>query len=89
MQMPAVSRFVDGSGLVVAGIVPRSPAAESGIREGDQIQALNFREVVSRQELYRELWKYAAGATIRVAVVREGQSLTIEVASADRAEFYR
>ena len=52
-------------------------------------QALNYREVASRQELYRELWRHAAGATIRVAVVREGQPLTIEVASADRAEFYR
>jgi serine protease Do len=72
---------------VVAGIVPRSPA-ESGIREGDLIQALNFREVANRQGLYRELWKHAAGATIRVAIVRKGQSLTIAVTIADRAEFF-
>ncbi len=83
--------FTDNTpaGLAVAGMVPRSPAAESGIREGDLIRGLNFREVASRQELYRELWRYVAGATIQVTVVREGRSLTIEVASADRAEFYR
>lgn len=77
------------AGLVVAGIVPRSPAAESGMREGDVIRALNFREVASRQELYRELWRHPAGATIRITILRGGGSLTIEATSVDRAEFYR
>jgi S1-C subfamily serine protease len=77
------------AGLLVAGIVPRSPAAEAGVREGDVIQALNFREVATRQELYRELWRHPAGATIRVTVIREQRSLTVDVASADRADFYR
>ncbi len=83
--------FTDNTpaGLVVAGVVPRSPAADSGIREGDLIQGLNFREVASRRDFYRELWKHAAGTTVRVALARDGQPLTIEVASADRAEFYR
>lgn len=77
------------AGLLVAGVVPRAPAAEAGIREGDLIHALNFREVATRLELYRELWKHPAGTVVRVGLYRGEESTILEVPSADRAEFYR
>lgn len=76
-------------GLAVAGIVPQSPAAAAGVRAGDVIQAVNYRDVATRREFYRELWKQSAGATIRLGIVRDERRVTIDVASADRAEFYR
>jgi len=73
----------------VVGVVPASPAARAGIREGDLIQAVNFRDVATRMEFYQELWKQPAGATIRLALAREERRVTVEVSSVDRAEFYR
>ncbi len=77
------------SGIVVAGVVPEAPASRAGIREGDTILAVNFREVATRQELYQEMWKHPAGDLLRFSILRGGQRTMIEVVAADRAKFYR
>ncbi len=77
------------SGIVVAGVVPEAPASRAGLREGDVILAVNFREVGTRPELYREMWKHAAGEPLTFSILREGRRATVEVVTADRAEFYR
>ncbi len=77
------------SGIVVAGVVPKAPASRAGIREGDVILAVNFREVATRQELYQEMWKHPAGDRLRFSVLRGAERTTVEVVAADRAEFYR
>jgi S1-C subfamily serine protease len=77
------------SGIVVAGLVPEAPASRSGIREGDMILAVNFREVATREELYQEMWKHPAGDLLRFSILRGDQRATVEVVSRDRAEFYR
>src|SRR5574341_1725030 len=66
------------SGIVVAGLVPQAPAARSGLHEGDVILAVNSREVVTREELYREMWKIPAGEPLRFRIQREGVRTTIE-----------
>jgi S1-C subfamily serine protease len=77
------------SGIQVAGVVPEAPASRSGIREGDVILAVNFREVATRPELYQEMWRHEAGEPLRFTILREGQRSTVEVMTLDRAEFYR
>lgn len=77
------------SGVVVAGLVPEAPATRFGLREGDVILAVNACEVLTRQDLYREMWKVPAGDPLRFRIQREGEPATVEVVSADRAEFYR
>jgi serine protease Do len=77
------------SGVVVSGLVPNGPAALGGVREGDVIVAVNFAEVATREELYRRLWAQSAGAVVRLGVLRDNERLVIDVASGDRAEFYR
>jgi serine protease Do len=77
------------SGVVVSGLVPNGPAALGGVREGDVIVAVNFAEVATREELYRRLWAQSAGSVVRLGVLRDNERLVIDVASGDRAEFYR
>ena len=50
---------------------------------------MNFTEVATREDVYRQLWKQSAEAIVRLGIVRETERLTIEVATVDRAEFYR
>jgi serine protease Do len=77
------------TGVVVSGVVPDGPAAHAGVQEGDVVVAVDFAEVATREEMYRHLWERAAGAVVRLAVVRKAERLVIDVPSMDRAEFYR
>jgi len=77
------------TGVAVSGLVPDGPAARAGVQEGDLVVAVNFAEVATREELYRRLWTQSPGAVVRLGVLREKKRLVIDVASADRAEFYR
>lgn len=77
------------SGIQVAGVVPEAPASRSGIREGDVILAVNFRDVATRSELYHEMWRHEAGEPLRFTILREGRRTTVDVMTVDRAEFYQ
>ena len=74
---------------MIAGVVPGGPAERSGIREGDIILGVEKKEVRSRPELYREIWKKKPGERISLRILREEESLNLEVVSGDRWDFYR
>jgi S1-C subfamily serine protease len=78
-----------GGHLVVAGLVPGGPAEKSGLREGDIIIGIDQKDVRSRPELYREIWKKRPGDRISFRILREEESLNLDVVSGDRWNFYR
>jgi len=75
--------------LVIAGVVPGGPAERSGLREGDIILGVGKKDIRSRPELYREIWKKRPGERISFHVLREEESFNLEVISGDRWDFYR
>ena len=75
--------------IVVAGVVPGGPAERSGLHQGDIIIGVEKKEVRSRPELYREIWKKRPGERISFHILREEESLNLEVISGDRGDFYR
>jgi S1-C subfamily serine protease len=74
--------------IVITGVVPGGPAERSGIREGDIIVGVETKEISSRPELYREIWKKKAGEKISFRILREDESLNLDVTTADRWDFY-
>jgi S1-C subfamily serine protease len=78
-----------GGHVVVGGVVPGGPAEKSGLREGDIIIQVERREVRSRPELYREIWKKRPGERISLHVLRDEESIDLAVIGGDRWEFYR
>ncbi len=77
------------TGVIVSGLVPDGPAARADIQEGDVVVAVDFTEVATRGEMYRQLWERSAGAVVRLGILRKAERLVIDVSSMDRAEFYR
>lgn len=75
--------------IVIAGVIPGGPAERSGLREGDIILGIEKREIRSRPELYREIWKKRPGERISLRILREEESLNLEVVGGDRWDFYR
>jgi len=76
-------------GVVVAGMSPLSPARAAGLRAGDVIVELNGRQVASREDFYRELWRLPMEQDVRVTVRRPGGTEAITVRPMDRYRFYR
>lgn len=75
--------------IVIAGVVPGGPAEASGLKEGDIILGVGAKEVRSRPELYREIWKRSPGERISLRILREEESINLEVIGGNRWEFYQ
>lgn len=76
-------------GLQVVAVIPGSPAARAGVREGDLLIGLAVVRLTSRREFYTELWKHRPGEPVLLSLLRGGTPKAIEVVAGDRAEFYR
>jgi S1-C subfamily serine protease len=75
--------------IVVSGVVPGGPAERCGLKEGDIIVGVEKIEIRSRPELYQEMWKKRPGERISFRILRDEQSLDLEIIAGDRSERYR
>jgi S1-C subfamily serine protease len=75
--------------IVVSGLVPGGPAERCGLKEGDIIVGIENIEIRSRPELYQEMWKKHPGERISFRILRDEQSLDLEIIAGDRSERYR
>ncbi len=82
---PVTAAIADGLGLkeakgaLVAEPMPDSPAAKAGIKAGDVITAVNGNAIKDSRELARTIGMMAAGSKVKVALMRDGKSKTLDV----------
>lgn len=69
--------------VVVAGLMPSSPAESAGLRSGDVVLAVDGVSISDRVSLYRQIWTHGSGERVTFTVFRSNQVLTVEVRSAD------
>ena len=71
--------------IVVAGLTENGPAAKSGLRPGDRIVAVRDDSISSLASLWRKVWAGGpAGSEVVLQVVRDNETLTVRILSADR-----
>ncbi|MBU8543814.1 MULTISPECIES: S1C family serine protease [Roseomonadaceae] len=68
-----------GAGVLVAGVERGSPAARAGIRQGDQVIAINGDRVDTSRALVRGIAAVAPGQTVRLSVLRNGRPMDLPV----------
>jgi S1-C subfamily serine protease len=73
-------------GIIVGGVVPRSPAAQAGIRPEDIITSINDVPVARGGDLRRELRGLTPGQVARLGVVRRSGRTTVNVRLAEASE---
>lgn len=77
-------------GVTVTGVAPRGPAAAAGLAEGDTVAEINGEPVEDLADLWRRLWAAgAAGVTVTLARVRNGQRQELRCRTADRQSFLK
>ncbi|SFU66078.1 serine protease, S1-C subfamily, contains C-terminal PDZ domain [Methylobacterium sp. 174MFSha1.1] len=74
--------------VVVMGLSPRAPAETADLRAGDILMAVGQTEVSDLASFLRAVWALGpAGVAVPLTVHRDGRTLSIAVASADRSTF--
>lgn len=68
--------IADVTGSVVAEVVPDSPAAQAGLRQGDQLLRIGERDIVSLTDV-RDAVRSAAGREVTIVVMRDETRITV------------
>ncbi|MGX9964560.1 trypsin-like peptidase domain-containing protein [Roseomonas sp. F4] len=67
------------AGVLVAGVERGSPAARAGLRQGDQVIAINGDRVETSRALVRGIAAVAPGQTVRLSILRNGRPMDMPV----------
>lgn len=77
--------LIEGSGSI-PGVVPQSPAAKAGLKEGDIVLEIDGEKITKENSLVSLILKKDVGQKIKLKVLREGKILDIELILAERPE---
>lgn len=66
-------------GILLIGIVPRSPAADAGLRAGDVIQSINNQPVTTIEDLQKLVESSKIGVPLQLQLQRNGQTAQVAV----------
>ncbi|NKE43705.1 PDZ domain-containing protein [Roseomonas frigidaquae] len=66
-------------GVLVAGVVRGSPASRAGLRQGDQVVAINGDAVDTSRALVRGIAAVPPGQTVRLSILRNGRPMELPV----------
>jgi S1-C subfamily serine protease len=72
-----------GAGAVeVQSVEPNSPAAKTGLVDGDLLVRFAERSIESVDDLHKALRAHAPGSPARVAIIRRGQRIELDITPA-------
>jgi len=74
--------------VVVAGVLPGTPAEQSGLTAGDVVLSVAGQTVATRRELYAALWTHRPGDVLEFRVFRNNTVKQLAVPSRDAEEFF-
>ncbi|AHJ68247.1 S1C family serine protease [Granulibacter bethesdensis] len=73
------------AGILISDVVPHGPAEAAGLRQGDQIIAINGKEPGDLATLWRLLWQSGAPPVgVAITILRDGQTMHTQVQAIDR-----
>ena len=76
----------EARGALVSEVQANSPASKSDLKSGDVITALNGNAVKDSRDVARQVAKINPGASVKIDLMRGGQSKTITIALSERSD---
>jgi S1-C subfamily serine protease/photosystem II stability/assembly factor-like uncharacterized protein len=76
-------RLAPGTGIKVGSVTADSPAAKAGIKESDEITAVNGKEVKSIEDYFAAIGEFKAGDKVKLTILRDGKKSDVEVTLAE------
>ena len=79
---PSIARRLGvprGPGIVVAQVLPGSPAATAGLKAGDVIQSIDGQKITDESTLGQVLFTHKVGDMVTLEVQRGSQTLRVQV----------
>jgi serine protease Do len=77
------------NGVIVAALVPNSPAAAAGVRAGDVIRSVDGDRVLEGAELQQVLVKREVGDVVKLGIIRGDIEIEIEVELVKREQLFK
>jgi len=77
-------KLPDTNGVIVADVNPKGPAAAAGVRKNDIIRKIDGIPVKDNQELLAMIASRKPGETVKLDVLRDGNTMKIDVKLANR-----
>jgi serine protease Do len=74
------------SGVVLADVVPDSPAAQAGLRPGDLVLSLDGKPMENGRQLQVGLYRRAVGDVVTLEILRDRQVSKVAVAITERRD---
>jgi S1-C subfamily serine protease len=74
--------------VVIAGVLPGTPAERAGLKAGDVVLAVNGKAVANRRELYSWLWTHRPGDIFEFHILRNNTTQQLTVPSSDAEAFF-
>ena len=71
-------------GALVMELTPGAPAGEAGIKVGDVIVEIDGGEIISREDVAREVRRHDPGESVQVEIVRGRDSRTFDIVLTER-----
>ena len=75
----AYYKLPDNNGVIVAGVTAKGPADEAGLRKNDVIRKIDGNPVKDNQELLAMIASRKPGETVKLEVLRAGETVRIPV----------
>jgi serine protease Do len=80
-------KLPDTNGVIVAGVSPDGPAEKAGVRPNDVIRKIDGNTVKDNQELLGMIASRKPGDTVKLEVVRGGETKKIDIKLTTRPDF--
>jgi S1-C subfamily serine protease len=77
------------AGVLVANVIPETPAAAAGLRRGDTITAIDGQAIASAEQLQRVVENSGVGKSLRFTVRRGNSSQQIAIRTGQLQDFSR
>ena len=71
-------------GVILADVLPGSPAAKAGVHPGDIVLSVDGKEMENGRQLHVNLYRRVVGEAIALEILREGKTVIMAVKIAER-----